>query len=175
MRGILDRGGLREVTIFASGSVDEYLLMEYAQHQVPIDGYGIGTHLDTSSDAPYLDCAYKLEEYAGRPRRKRSEGKATWPGRKQVCRRYDTDGVMLSDTISTVDETHEGRPLLHPVMHDGLRLNAPLSLSEIREFTARELTTLPKALRELQQEASYPVTISEPLRRLAESLDAQQQ
>lgn len=27
-----------------------------------------------------------------RPRRKRSEGKATWPGRKQVFRRYDAHG-----------------------------------------------------------------------------------
>ncbi len=45
--------------------------------------------LDTSADAPYLDCAYKIQEYAGRLRRKRSEGKATWPGRKQVYRRIE--------------------------------------------------------------------------------------
>ncbi len=48
--------------------------------------------MNTSADAPYLDCAYKLQEYDGEPRRKRSEGKATWPGRKQVYRRYDSDG-----------------------------------------------------------------------------------
>ena len=52
----------------------------------PIDGFGVGTSLTTSSDVPALDCAYKLQEYAGLPRRKRSSGKATWPGRKQVWR-----------------------------------------------------------------------------------------
>ena len=55
----------------------------------PIDGYGIGTSLTTSSDAPALDCAYKLQAYAGVPKRKRSEGKATWPGRKQIFRQRD--------------------------------------------------------------------------------------
>ena len=57
--------------------------------EAPIDGFGIGSGMDASYDVPTLDCAYKLQEYAGRPRRKRSEGKATWPGRKQVFRSYD--------------------------------------------------------------------------------------
>jgi nicotinic acid phosphoribosyltransferase len=50
----------------------------------PIDGFGVGTALSTAEDMPALDCAYKLQEYAGIAKRKRSEGKATWPGRKQV-------------------------------------------------------------------------------------------
>ena len=66
----------------------------------PIDGFGIGTSLTTSSDVPALDCAYKLQEYAGLPRRKRSAGKATWPGRKQVWRRYGPDGRMAGDVVS---------------------------------------------------------------------------
>jgi nicotinate phosphoribosyltransferase len=75
VRRILDDGGLQDVTIFASGSVDEYVLEKLMQKGAPIDGFGIGTHMDTSADAPYLDCAYKLVEYAGKARRKRSEGK----------------------------------------------------------------------------------------------------
>jgi nicotinate phosphoribosyltransferase len=58
VRRILDEGGLRAVTIFASGSVDEYVLEQLAEKKAPIDGFGIGTHMDTSADAPYLDCAY---------------------------------------------------------------------------------------------------------------------
>jgi len=175
VRRILDQGGLREVTIFASSSIDEYLLREYADRRVPIDGYGIGTHLDTSSDAPYFDCAYKLQEYAGRPRRKRSEGKATWPGRKQVYRRYGSDGVMLNDVVTAEHDVHEDRPLLQAVMRDGRRLSPPPSLAAIREYAAQELASLPQALRELRREPPYPVLISEALRNLADSLDARQQ
>jgi len=97
VRTILDRGSLNDATLFASGNIDEYKLAELMAEQAPIDGFGIGTRLDTSSDAPYLDCAYKLQEYAGVARRKRSEGKATWPGRKQVYRNYDDNGMMSGD------------------------------------------------------------------------------
>src|SRR5690606_10075766 len=83
VRQILDAGGLGEVTIFASGGLDEDKLLALERSKAPIDGYGIGTSLVTSFDAPALDCAYKLQEYAGVARRKQSEGKATWPGRKQ--------------------------------------------------------------------------------------------
>ena len=171
VRRILDQGGLREVTIFASGSIDEYLLKEHVTRGAPIDGYGIGTHLDTSADAPYLDCAYKLQEYAGTARRKRSEGKATWPGRKQVYRRYDVNGIMLDDVVTLEDDVREGRPLLQTVMREGRRVSPPPSLPEIRDFAARQLAALPTPLRELRQDTPYPVLISKPLRDLAADLD----
>ncbi len=96
VRKILDDGGCKDTIVFASGGVDETTLAAFAEADAPVDGIGIGTSLTTSSDAPALDCAYKLQEYAGLPRRKRSAGKATWPGRKQVWRRYASrraDGV----------------------------------------------------------------------------------
>ena len=73
--------------------------LAFAQAGAPIDGIGIGTSLTTSADVPSIDCVYKLQEYAGLPRRKRSENKATWPGRKQVWRRYDADGRMAGDLL----------------------------------------------------------------------------
>jgi len=79
VRRILDAGGLECVTIFASGGLDEDSIAAMMAAGAPIDGFGVGTSLTTSSDVPALDCAYKLEEYAGLPRRKRSVGKATWP------------------------------------------------------------------------------------------------
>jgi nicotinate phosphoribosyltransferase len=84
VRDILDSGGLRDVTIFVSGGLDEDSLAAFARAGAPIDGIGIGTAMTTSSDVPAIDCVYKLQEYAGIARRKRSENKATWPGRKQV-------------------------------------------------------------------------------------------
>jgi nicotinate phosphoribosyltransferase len=171
VRRILDEGGLHDVTIFASSSIDEYLIKEYAQNRIPIDGYGIGTHLDTSADAPYLDCAYKLQEYAGRPRRKRSEGKATWPGRKQVYRRYAENGTMLNDAVTVENDVRDGRALLRQVMHEGLRTHPSPPLTAIREYAAQELASLPPPLRELRPGTPYPVLISKPLRDLAATLD----
>ena len=104
VRAILDDGGLRAITIFASGNLDEYALRELVAQGAPIDGFGVGTRMNTSADAPYLDCAYKLQEYDGRPRRKRSEGKATWPGRKQVYRRYDAADLAAADTLTLMGE-----------------------------------------------------------------------
>src|SRR5919109_1698636 len=116
VRRILDDGGLQDVTIFASGSVDEYVLEKLMQKGAPIDGFGIGTHMDTSADAPYLDCAYKLVEYAGKARRKRSEGKVLWPGRKQVFRCYDDDGCMREDILSLEGDNVDGEALIRPMM-----------------------------------------------------------
>ncbi|MGD0023697.1 MAG: nicotinate phosphoribosyltransferase, partial [Xanthobacteraceae bacterium] len=119
VRKILDSGGLAEVTIFASGGLDEDLLADFARKNAPIDGIGIGTSLTTSSDVPALDCVYKLQEYAGLPRRKRSEKKATWPGRKQVWRRYGADGRMAGDILSTEHHDKIGEPLIQLVMQGG--------------------------------------------------------
>src|SRR5215510_11484387 len=116
VRRILDEGGLREVTIFASGGIDENSIAAMLRAGAPIDGFGIGSSLTTSSDAPGLDCAYKLEEYAGVPRRKRSAGKATWPGRKQVWRHMGADGRMVGDALSAEHDQQPGEPLIELVM-----------------------------------------------------------
>src|SRR5690606_3389082 len=97
VRQILDRGGLTDTKILASGNLDEERVNALVQSEAPIDWFAIGTAMTTSADAPYLDCAYKLQEYAGRPCRKRSEGKATWPGRKQVYRRLGREGRLDGD------------------------------------------------------------------------------
>ena len=170
VRAILDKGGLNRVTIFASGGIDEYELVQSNAQQAPIDGYGIGTHLDTSADAPYLDCAYKLQEYDGIPRRKRSEGKATWPGRKQVYRALDADSRLAGDIVTLDDAPEPGQPLLQLVMKNG-RLIEPVSLKAAREHARQQLRLLPESLRRLEITTPYPVTISETLQQLAQSVD----
>jgi nicotinate phosphoribosyltransferase len=171
VRRILDAGGLADVIIFASGGIDEEVLAAFAHEQAPIDGMGIGTSLATSSDAPALDCAYKLQEYAGLPRRKRSAGKATWPGRKQVWRRYGADGRMAGDTLSLEDDSQRGVPLLRPAMKGGERVRPQPTLAEIRAHAARELACLPEPLRRLEPGASYPVQVTDDLVRLAAEVD----
>ena len=171
VRRILDQGGLNDVRIFASGGLDEDSVAAMLHAGAPIDGFGMGTSLTTSSDVPALDCVYKLQEYAGLARRKQSTGKATWPGRKQVWRRYDADGRMRGDILSLEDEAQEGEPLLQMVMQAGKRVAASPSLADIRARAARELARLPAPLRRLEGAAPYPVEIGEALRRMAGDVD----
>lgn len=171
VRDILDAGGLREVTIFASGGLDEDVIATMLQAGAPIDGFGIGTSLATSSDVPALDCAYKLQEYAGLPRRKRSVGKATWPGRKQVWRRYGADGRMIGDTLGVEGDRQDGEPLLVPVMRAGRRLGPSASLAEIRRRAEQQLSRLPEPLRRLQPGCAYPVAVAAGLLALARAVD----
>jgi nicotinate phosphoribosyltransferase len=170
VRRILDDGGLGEVAIFASGGLDEEILQRYTASGVPIDGYGIGSSLATSQDAPALDCAYKIQEYAGKPKRKRSEGKTTWPGRKQVYRRFADDGVMAGDVLTLDGDEALGEPLIRPVMRQGKRVASP-SLEEMRRLVAAQLERLPAHLGRLATEPAYPVEVSAPLQRLASELD----
>jgi nicotinate phosphoribosyltransferase len=171
VRRILDEGGLERVTIFASGGIDEKELATMMRSGAPIDGFGIGTNLTTSSDVPALDCAYKLQEYAGLPRRKRSQGKATWPGRKQVWRAYNGSGRMSGDVISLEDDRQPGEPLLKPMRKQGRRSTPPPPLGELQAHAARELQRLPEPLRRLDRAATYPVEISQSLVRLASEVD----
>ncbi|HHH36286.1 MAG TPA: nicotinate phosphoribosyltransferase [Gammaproteobacteria bacterium] len=172
VRKILDEGGLAETRIFASGNLDENRIRELLESGAPIDGFGVGTILDTSADAPYLDCAYKLQEYAGRPRRKRSEGKATWPGRKQVYRRLDGAGRLAGDLLTLAGSSADrGSPLLAPVMREGRRLSPSPTLETVRSHAAAELSRLPPALREPGPGPGLDVEVAPELRRLAETLD----
>ena len=171
VRRILDAGGLSEVGIFASGGLDEQVIARLVAAGAPIDGFGVGTDLTTSGDAPALDCAYKLQEYKGRARRKRSAGKATWPGRKQVWRSHDMAGRMAGDILSTEDDAQTGTPLIRPVMRGGRRLGPAPTLDEIRQHAARELQRLPEALRGLGQAPAYRVRVADALVDLAAEVD----
>ncbi len=182
VRRILDDSGLRATTIFASGSLDDDRLQALERAHAPIDGYGVGTQLVTSGDHPYLDCAYKLQAYEGRATRKRSEGKATWPGPKQVWRRSDANGVFLEDHVRLAHETEpplagapgaaRAEPLLRPVLRAGGRVGTLPDAPAIRAHALEQLARLPAALRALDDaEPPYPVRISEAIVALRDEID----
>ena len=171
VRRILDAAGLKEIGIFSSGSLDEYALRNLLSQGAPIDGFGVGTSMVTSADAPFLDCAYKLQEYAGRARRKRSEGKATWPGRKQVYRAFDASNIMTGDVLTLETDSQPGEALIQPMMRNGKRVHAPETLEDIRRRAAEQLQRLPRHLRELEDAPPYPVTVAPALRELAVAVD----
>jgi nicotinate phosphoribosyltransferase len=173
VRRILDDGGLSHVRILASGNLDELSIQAIVASGAPVDDFALGSRLVTSVDAPYLDCVYKLQEYAGRARRKRSEGKATWPGRKQVYRRYGAGGCMKGDLLTLDDDPQEGEALLQPYVLAGKRIAPPPALSGLRQHASAQLSRLPQYFRQLQLDPSYPVTIAPALRQLAQAVDRQ--
>jgi nicotinate phosphoribosyltransferase len=171
VRRILDEGGLPGAQILASGNLDEYRVKALIDSRAPIDSFAVGTAMTTSSDAPALDCAYKLQEYAGRPCRKRSEGKATWPGRKQVYRSYADHGNFNYDVITTLDDCGQGEPLLQPVMNSGRRRAPAPSLTDLRRHMAAQLARIPESLRTIATAPPYEARVSPALQALAESVD----
>ena len=104
VRRILDDAGLGGVPIFVSGGLDEDSIDAYLAAGAPIDAFGVGTRMDVSADAPYLDMAYKLVEYDGRPVLKTSGGKATWTAQKQVYRLLRSGEGFAGDVLALREE-----------------------------------------------------------------------
>lgn len=172
VRRVLDAQGCEDVQIILSSSLDEYRIEALLGKGTPVDAFGVGTHVAVSSDTPALDMAYKLEEYAGRARRKRSPGKQTWPGRKQVFRERDARGEMTGDCIALADEGLPGEPLLREIMRHGHRVLELPQLSAIRTYCRERLAELPSAVRMLAEgESNYPVRVSPRVQALAVSVD----
>lgn len=171
VRAVFDAGGGADIRIFASGGLNEYEIERIVATRAPIDGFGVGTDLDVSADAPKLDCAYKLQEYAGRARRKRSAGKVTWPGRKQVYRHYCEDGTLAGDTVGLEAEELPGAGLLEPMMRGGQRVAKREPLDQLQRRCRESLERLPVSLRSLSEPASYPVGVSAAVRALADEID----
>jgi nicotinate phosphoribosyltransferase len=174
VREILDRRGLTETKIVASGDLNEYKIEELVSQGAPIDVFGVGTDLATSRDVPALSVVYKLVqvERAGRVelKTKFSEQKVHSPGRKQVFR-FSRDGHFHYDLIACADEAYpEAAPLLQTVMKDGRRLTPPRPLAEVQAGTLATLARLPEGYRALHDAPAYPVVKSAALERLLEEV-----
>jgi nicotinate phosphoribosyltransferase len=172
-RRLLDDAGLHHVQILASGGLDEDAISHLLAQEAPIDGFGVGTDLGVSRDAPSLDIAYKLVSYAGEGRIKLSPGKPVLPGRKQVYR-IEEGGRAVRDVISEAHQSHQGRPLLRSVMKDGRRLpEGEVSLDTARALAREEMDRLPDRLRGLEPaDPPYLVEVSADLRAWHDRLEA---
>ncbi|ARN80538.1 nicotinate phosphoribosyltransferase [Methylocystis bryophila] len=168
-RRMLDDAGLSHVAIVASGGLDERAIERLLEDGAPIDAFGVGSDMAVSADAPTLDIAYKLTEYAGEPRMKLSSGKRSLPGQKQVFRQFE-DGVAVRDIIALRGENVEGQALLRPVMLAGRRVESEkVSLVQSRNYAGESTAALPEECRGLSASSSrYPVAISRKLAQLEE-------
>lgn len=151
-RALLDAANLRHIELFVSGGLSAERIAALIASGAPIDAFGIGSALVASPDAPALDIAYKLVEYAGVARAKYSEHKVTLPGRKQVFR----NGSPAADVIHRREARGAGIPLLRPIWRDGQRLCAD-DVPAARERAQADLATLPSAWRESPSVDAPPV------------------
>jgi nicotinate phosphoribosyltransferase len=143
-REILDEAGLPQARVFVSGDLNEWRVSEIVASGAPVDAFGVGTEMGVVADGPALPGVYKLVEYAGRPRAKRSPHKETLGGRKQVWRRED-----FTDVIALEGERIDGaRPLLKHVLESG-RVTAAPGLEAARDRCADSVRTLPPELRDI--------------------------
>ena len=161
---MLDEAGLHHVEIFASGGLDEDAIAEFVAKEARITGFGVGTSMGVSQDAPGLDIAYKLCAYGGRGRLKLSTGKPVLPGRKQVFR-VEEDGRAVRDVIARVRD-----PAGSPVVASSDARWSPaargtIDLHAARRHAQEEIARLPGPIRAIgPAERRYPVEISEALR-----------
>lgn len=161
-RAFLDAQNLGGVRILASGGLDEYGIEALVAAGAPIDGFGIGTKLGAPPDAPTLDVVYKLVEYDGRPVGKRSPGKASVPGAKQVWRQVH-DGVARGDVVGLASENLPGRALLREFIRAGEPPHASPALQEARAQCAAWIREIPAAHRRIRAPEAYRVDVSAAL------------
>ncbi|MBV9898659.1 MAG: nicotinate phosphoribosyltransferase [Chloroflexi bacterium] len=171
VRDALDRAGLQEVKIAASGDLDEFLITELLDAGAPIDSFGVGTSLGVGAGSVERDIegaalggVYKavfcVDERGGHPKVKVAGEKSTWPGVKEVYR----FGSFESDVIQLASEPKppNAERLLKPVVLEGEIVPGSLPpLSEIWEFAQANLRRLPEEYRQIASARRYPVRFSD--------------
>ncbi len=176
VRRLLDEAGLTDCRIVASGDLNEYKITELLEQGAPIDIFGVGTEMITSRDEPALGGVYKLVSQTGvdgveLARVKRSSGKETYAGRKQVHRKR-SGGQASGDLIALADESAAGEPLLVPVMENGALITPLPTLAEARERCARLVGELPDSVLKLDSPWPYDVQVSSAVQKLTSDVVA---
>ncbi len=169
VRKILDGLGLKNINIFLSGDLDEKTIAEFIAIKLPVDGFGVGTKMDTSIDAPTLEMVYKLSHIvhgsATRDTMKDSPQKQNLPGLKQAYRVYKNN-VAVNDIVGLVDETPLGEPLLQVVFKDGQSMLKSQDLLSLRKAHQQRLKSFPNEILSVSSAYNYPVMHSDKLQDL---------
>lgn len=141
-KSMFDEAGLSDCKIYASNSLDEYLINDMLSEGALVDVFGVGEKLITSFSQPILGCVYKLAAAVDKdgkiiPKIKISDNtnKITNPHFKKVYRLYDNStGKAAADLLCVYDEKiDDSKPLtiFNP--------DAPWKTKVLENFTAKEL------------------------------------
>lgn len=177
IRRILDNAGRKSVKIMATGDLNEHIVHDMVSKQAPIDYFGVGTELSTSRDDPALNGVYKLvgirikssnlngSKYQTIYKKKKSPGKESFPGPKQV-HRLVRKNKLVADILTLDDEEIRGSiPMLKQYIKGGKVIERLPSIFEIRNWCNNQVSILPKKFRKLDYvPESFPVSISKKLR-----------
>ncbi len=190
-RNQLDNAGLDYVKIAVSNQLDERLIKSLLSQNAPIDLFGVGTRLVTGHESPALDGVYKLASINEEPKLKISENieKITLPGKKNVVRYSDQNGMFYGDGIMLASEEKAdsiyhpyypakkfatslftAEPLLHPIMKKGDHLIDVPSPSESAGYTRQQLKKLNPEHKRFDNPHIYKVGISKKLMDLRDQL-----
>ncbi len=171
VRRILDGSGLQSAKIFATNDLNENRLAELLRAGAPIDAFGVGTALATSSDAPSLSAVYKLVELRRDGKTeytaKFSDEKSTRPGAKQVYRLKERDIIALQTECNS---DFGVSPLIRPILIAGELMEPFPALPETRADAQSSIAALPVELLDLDNSVDYRVDLSQPLSELTDTL-----
>ena len=191
-RKMLDEAGYGDCKIFASNSLDEYIIRDLIIQGAKIDAFGVGERLITSKSSPVFDGVYKLvaleEEGKIIPKIKISEniGKITNPHFKKLYRLYDKENnKAIADLLTVYDEeidTNEyelfdpnaiwkrktiknfiKKELLVLIFKDGVRVYDIPKIEESRKYCAEQLETLWEEVKRFENPHNYYVDLSQKL------------
>lgn len=174
VRKILNKGNLKNIGIFLSSGIDEKIILRLKEKEIPVDGFGIGTKLGVSVDQPYLDIAYKLVEYEGKPKAKLSPGKKFYPGAKDLYRIYknaqpEYDWLCLKGEKPPVEKENAKSLLI--LVYKGTQKLYTEDLNKIRNRLKHQLNEiLPKLNYSPKAYKKFKIKISSKLKQLLKQI-----
>ena len=193
IRRMLNEAGFPDCDIYASNSLDEYIIREMLGHGARVDGFLVGERLITSADAPVFSGVYKLAavEKNGEIKNciKLSENvsKITTPCPKLLWRLFDMEtGKAIADLLTLEDEdiselteyelfdpdyswkrktvtNFVARQLLVPLFEKGRCVYTSPDVADIRTYCAEQVDSLWEEVLRFEYPHNYYVDLSERL------------
>lgn len=140
VRRLLDAAGLPDVTILASGKLDEHRIKALRAEAAPIDGFGRWYRARHVERRGRDRCGIQTPVLCGRAAAQavRRQGNPTRDQADQMICRLGPDGCIERDIVQLAEEPSDDEALLRPCMRGGRRVGAAPTLVESRSPSAAD-------------------------------------